>query len=312
MSKVTVVGAGAVGATAADVIAKRDFCNEVVLVDIKEGLAEGKALDIFQTSSILGFNTRVTGSTNDYTRTANSDVVIVTSGVPRKPGMTREELIGVNAGIVKSVIENIIKHSPKAIIVMISNPLDTMTYLALKATGLPKNQVFGMGGVLDSARFKGYLSLETGFSPKDLQANVIGGHGDTTMIPLPRFTTVNGLPITNFIKPDRMEQIVKDTMVGGATLTKFLGTSAWIAPGAAAAFVAESIIMDQKRIFPSCVFLNGEYGLKDICIGVPAKVGKNGIEEIITLDLNAEEKDALNKSADAVRSMNNVLNEMAV
>ena len=312
MSKITVVGAGAVGATCADVIAKKDFCNEVVLLDIKEGLAEGKALDIFQTSSICGFSTRVSGSTNDYSKTANSDVVVITSGVPRKPGMTREELISVNAGIVKSVVENIIKHSPKAIIVMIANPLDTMTYMAMQLTGLPRNQVIGMGGILDSARYKAYLALELSCSPKDLQANVIGGHGDTTMIPLPRFSTLSGLPITNFIKADRMNEIIQATMVGGATLTKFLGTSAWIAPGAAAALLAEAILMDQKKVFPCCVMLNGEYGLKDICIGVPVTIGRNGMESVIELDLNAEEKEKLQKSADAVRNMNDVLKTTAM
>lgn len=312
MSKVTVVGAGAVGATCADVIAKSDFCNEVVLLDIKEGLAEGKALDIYQTSSICGFNTRVTGSTNDYSKTAGSDVVVITSGVPRKPGMTREELISVNAGIVKSVVENTIKHSPNAIIVMISNPLDTMTYLGLQLSGLPRNRVIGMGGILDSARFAGYLSAELACSPKDLSTNVIGGHGDTTMIPLPRLSTLRGVPVTHFIKEDRVKQIVADTMVGGATLTKFLGTSAWIAPGAAAAQLAQAIIQDQKRVFPCCVSLEGEYGLKDICIGVPVRIGRNGMEEIVQLDLNEEEKALLQKSADAVRSMNEVLKTMPV
>lgn len=312
MSKVTVVGAGAVGATCADVIAKKDFCNEVVLVDIKEGLAEGKALDIYQTSSINGFDTRVKGSTNDYSVTAGSDVVVITSGVPRKPGMTREELISVNAGIVKTVVDNVIKHSPDAIIVMIANPLDTMTYLALKSSGLPRHRVIGMGGILDSARYKGYLSLELGCSPKDLQANVIGGHGDTTMIPLPRFSTLGGIPVTAFINADRMKQIVADTMVGGATLTKLLGTSAWIAPGAAAALLTEAIIMDQNKIFPCCVSLEGEYGLNDICIGVPVQVGRKGINKIVELDLNEEEKAALAKSAEAVRSMNGVLATMPV
>lgn len=312
MSKVTVVGAGAVGATCADVIAKKDFCNEVVLLDIKEGLAEGKALDIYQTSSICGFDTVVSGSTNDYSKTANSDVVVVTSGVPRKPGMTREELISVNAGIVKTVVENVIKHSPNAIIVMISNPLDTMTYLTLKMSGLPRHRVIGMGGILDSARFAGNLSKELGCSPKDLSTNVIGGHGDTTMIPLPRLSTLRGVSVNQFIAADRMTQIVNDTMVGGATLTKFLGTSAWIAPGAAAAQLAEAIIMDQHRVFPCCVSLEGEYGLNDICIGVPVRIGRKGMESIVSLDLNDGEKAALAKSADAVRSMNDVLKTMAI
>lgn len=312
MSKVTVVGAGAVGATCADVIAKKDFCNEVVLLDIKEGLAEGKALDIYQTSSICGFNTVVTGSSNDYSKTAGSDVVVVTSGVPRKPGMTREELISVNAGIVKSVVENVLKYSPNAVIVMISNPLDTMTYLALKMSGLPRHRVIGMGGILDSARFAGNLSAELGCSPKDLSTNVIGGHGDTTMIPLPRLSTLRGVSVNAFIKPERMAEIVKATMVGGATLTAFLGTSAWIAPGAAAAQLAEAIIMDQHRVFPCCVSLEGEYGLKDICIGVPVRIGAKGLESIVEIELNDEEKALLQKSADAVRSMNNVLSEMAI
>jgi malate dehydrogenase len=312
MSKITVVGAGAVGATCADVIAKKDFCNEVVLVDIKEGLAEGKALDIYQTSQICGFDTKVTGSTNDYSKTAGSDVVVVTSGVPRKPGMTREELISVNAGIVNSVVQNAIKYSPNAVFVMISNPLDTMTYLTLKQSGLPKNRVIGMGGILDSARFSANLSLELGCSPKDLQTNVIGGHGDTTMIPLPRLSTLRGVSVSKFIKEERMAELVQATMVGGATLTKFLGTSAWIAPGAAAAQLAEAIVMDQHRVFPCCVSLEGEYGLNDICIGVPIRVGKSGIEEIIQLDLTSDEQALLNKSADAVRSMNDVLKTMAL
>jgi malate dehydrogenase len=312
MTKVTVVGAGAVGATCAQKIAEADFCNEVVLLDIKEGLAEGKALDIYQTSQICGFSTRVTGSTNDYSKTANSDVVVVTSGVPRKPGMTREELISVNAGIVKSVVENVLKHSPNAVIVMISNPLDTMTYLTLKLTGLPRHRVIGMGGILDSARFAGYLAMELGCSPRDLQTNVIGGHGDTTMIPLPRYSTWRGVPVTQFIAEDRIKQIVADTMVGGATLTKFLGTSAWIAPGAAAAQLAEAIVTNTPRIFPCCVSLEGEYGLKDICIGVPIRVGSKGLVEILNISLNDEEKALLSKSADAVRSMNDVLKTMQV
>ncbi len=310
MAKVTVVGAGAVGATCADVVAKKGFCNEVVLLDIKEGLAEGKALDMFQTASILGFDSRLVGSTNDYSKTANSDVVVITSGLPRKPGMTREELISVNAGIVKSVTENILAHSPNAIIVMISNPLDTMTYLAHTAFNIPRNRIIGMGGLLDSARFKCYLALELNCSPKDLQANVIGGHGDTTMIPLTRYASLSGIPVSQLISPERLQQIVSDTMVGGATLTKLIGTSAWYAPGAAAATVAEAIIMDQKKIIPCCTSLNGEYGLNDICIGVPVVLGRNGMERIVEIDLNDEEKTLLNKSADAVRNMNDVLKTM--
>lgn len=312
MSKVTVVGAGAVGATCADVIAKKDFCNEVVLLDIIEGFAEGKALDIHQTSQICGFDTRVTGSTNDYSKTANSDVVVVTSGRPRKPGMTREELISVNAAIVNSVVENVLKYSPNAVIVIISNPMDTMTYLTLKSTGLPKNRVIGMGGILDSARFAGNLSNELGCSPKDLQTNVLGGHGDTTMIPLGRFSTLRGVPVTEFIKADRLQEIVAATMVGGASLTKLLGTSAWVAPGAAAASLAEAIVMDQHRVFPCSVMLDGEYGESDLCIGVPVQVGKNGVEKIIEFDLNAEEKALFAASAEKVKAMNAVLDSMNV
>ncbi len=312
MSKVTVVGAGAVGATCADVIAKKDFCNEVVLLDIIEGFAEGKALDIHQTSQICGFDTRVTGSTNDYSKTANSDVVVVTSGRPRKPGMTREELISVNADIVNSVVGNVLKHSPDAVIIIISNPMDTMTYLTLKSSGLPKNRVIGMGGILDCARFSGNLSKEMGCSPKDLQTNVIGGHGDTTMIPLGRFSTLRGVPVTEFIAPDRLQEIVAATMVGGASLTKLLGTSAWIAPGAAAASLAEAIVMDQHRVFPCSVMLDGEYGESDLCIGVPVQVGRNGVEKIIEFDLNADEKALFAASAEKVKAMNAVLDTMNV
>lgn len=307
MAKVTVVGAGAVGTTCADALARKGFLNEVVIVDIKEGLAEGKAMDINQTAPIYGFNTRVVGSTADYSKTAGSDVVVVTSGLPRKPGMTREELIGVNAGIVKSVVGSILEHSPKAFIVMISNPLDTMTYLAYTHFKLNRNRIIGMGGLLDSSRFKYFLSQELGCAPTDLHANVIGGHGDTTMIPLPRFSTLNGIPVSRFINEEKMKQIVADTMVGGATLTKLLGTSAWYAPGAAAAQVVESIILDQKKTFPCCVALNGEYGMKDICIGVPVTLGKKGMEKIHILRLANDEKEALEKSAAAVRSMNDVL-----
>lgn len=312
MSKITVVGAGAVGATCADVLARQQVCNEVVLLDVKEGVSEGKALDLFQCSSILGFDTILTGSTNDYAKTAGSDVVVVTSGVPRKPGMTREDLIGVNAGIVKTVVDNILAHSPNAIIIIVANPMDTMTYLALKATKLPRNRIIGMGGILDSARFKAYLALELKCNPKDLQATVIGGHGDTTMIPMSRFATWASVPVTNFIAPDKMKEIISATMVGGATLTKLLGTSAWYAPGAAAALLAESIVKDQKRVYPCSVYLTGEYGQHDICIGVPVRVGKNGLEEIIDLKLNEEEAAAFAKSATAVRDMNNVLTTMNV
>jgi malate dehydrogenase len=310
MTKVSVIGAGAVGATTADVIAYRELADEVVLLDVKEGFAEGKALDIYQTTSLLGMKTRVTGTTNDYSKTANSDVVVITSGIPRKPGMTREELIGTNANIVKTVTENVLKNSPNAIIVVVSNPMDTMTYLALKTAGIPKNRIIGMGGLLDSARFKGYLGLALNQPTADIQGTVIGGHGDTTMIPLTRLATLNGVPVSNTLSADKLKEISDATMVGGATLTKLLGTSAWYAPGAASAFLVESIVRDQKRIMPCCVSLDGEYGQKDICLGVPVVVGKNGWERIVDYKINVEEQDLFNKSADAVRTMNNVLTEI--
>jgi malate dehydrogenase len=305
--KVTVVGAGAVGATCADNIARKELCTELVLLDIKEGLAEGKAQDMMQTAALLGFDTRITGSTNDYSKTAGSDVVVITSGIPRKPGMTREELIGTNANIVKGVTENILKHSPDAIIIVISNPMDTMTYLALKSSGLPKNRIIGMGGILDSARFKYQISQQLGCNPADLNATVIGGHGDTTMIPLIRYATWNSNPVAALLDADKQKQIVADTMVGGATLTKLLGTSAWYAPGAAGAALVEAIVRDEKKLFPCCVYLEGEYGQSDICLGVPVVIGKNGWEKIVDYKLNAEEQESFNKSADAVRSMNDVL-----
>jgi len=305
--KVTVVGAGAVGATCADNIARAALCEELVLLDIKEGLAEGKAQDMMQTAALLGFDTRITGSTNDYSKTAGSDVVVITSGLPRKPGMTREELIGTNAGIVRGVAENILKNSPDAIIIVISNPMDTMAYLTLTATGLPKNRIIGMGGALDSARFRYQLSQHLGCSPADLNAIVIGGHGDTTMIPLIRFATWNSVPVTKFLSEEQQKKIVSDTMVGGATLTKLIGTSAWYAPGAAGAALVKSIVRDEKKLFSCCVSLNGEYGQKDICLGVPVVIGKNGWEKIIDFGLNEEEQATFNKSADAVRSMNDVL-----
>ena len=305
--KITVVGAGAVGATCADDIARKELASELVLLDIKEGFAEGKAQDMMQTAALLGFDTRITGSTNDYTKTANSDVVVITSGLPRKPGMTREELIGTNAGIVKGVCENILKHSPNAILIVISNPMDTMTYLALQSTGLPKNRIIGMGGALDSARFKYQLSNHLNCSPADLNAIVVGGHGDTTMIPLIKHATWNSIPVTKFLNEDQQQQVINDTMVGGATLTKLLGTSAWYAPGAAGAALVESIVRDEKKLFTCCVSLNGEYGQKDICLGVPVVIGKNGWEKIVDMDLSADEQAAFNKSADAVRSMNDVL-----
>jgi len=305
--KVTVVGAGAVGATCADNIARKELCQELVLLDIKEGLAEGKAQDMMQTAALLQFDTRITGSTNDYSKTAGSDVVVITSGIPRKPGMTREELIGTNAGIVKGVCENILKHSPDAILIVISNPMDTMTYLALTSTGLPKNRIIGMGGALDSSRFRYQLSQHLGCSPADLNAVVVGGHGDTTMIPLIRLATWNSVPVTKYLSKEQQEKIVADTMVGGATLTKLIGTSAWYAPGAAGAAMVEAIVRDEKKLFTCCVSLNGEYGQKDICLGVPVIIGKTGWEKIIDIGLNEEEQAAFNKSAEAVRAMNDVL-----
>ena len=305
--KITVVGAGAVGATCADNIARKELANELVLLDIKEGFAEGKAQDMMQTATLLGFDTRISGSTNDYSKTANSDVVVITSGLPRKPGMTREELIGTNAGIVKGVCENILKHSPNAIIIVISNPMDTMTYLAMQSTGLPKNRIIGMGGTLDSARFKYQLSTTLNCSPADLNALVVGGHGDTTMIPLIKHATWNSIPVTKFLTEEQQQTIINDTMVGGATLTKLLGTSAWYAPGAAGAALVESIVRDEKKLFTCCVSLNGEYGQNDICLGVPVVIGKNGWEKILEMDLSADEQAAFNKSADAVRNMNDVL-----
>ncbi|PMD96270.1 malate dehydrogenase [Siphonobacter sp. BAB-5405] len=305
--KITVVGAGAVGATCADNIVRRELAQEVVLLDIKEGLAEGKSLDIFQTATLLEFDSKIIGSTNDYTKTAGSDVVVITSGIPRKPGMTREELIGINAGIVKTVTTHILEHSPDAIVVVISNPMDTMTYLALQASGLPKHRIIGMGGILDSARFKTYLSLAMNVPPSDLQATVIGGHGDTTMIPLTRLATYSGTPVSEYLSAEALQKVAADTMVGGATLTNLIGTSAWYAPGASGALLVESIVRDQKRIFPCCVYLEGEYGQSDICLGVPVVIGKNGWEKIVDFNLNETEQAAFNKSAEAVRSMNSVL-----
>jgi malate dehydrogenase len=305
--KVTVVGAGAVGATCADNIARAELAHELVLLDIKEGLAEGKAQDMMQTAQLLGFDTKITGSTADYSKTAGSDVVVITSGIPRKPGMTREELIGTNAGIVKGVAENILKYSPDAIIIVISNPMDTMTYLALQSTGLPKNKIIGMGGTLDSSRFRYQISQHLGCSPADLNALVIGGHGDTTMIPLINHATWNSIPVSKLLSLEQQQQIVNDTMVGGATLTKLIGTSAWYAPGAAGAMLVESILRDEKKLQTCCVYLDGEYGQSDICLGVPVVIGRNGWEKIVALDLSDDEKAAFAKSADAVRSMNDVL-----
>ncbi len=310
--KVTVVGAGAVGATCADNIARRELAEEVVLLDIKEGVSEGKSLDMLQASTLLDCDVKLTGSTNDYEKTADSDVVVITSGLPRKPGMTREDLIGINAGIVKGVTENILKHSPNAIFVIISNPMDTMTYLALKSSGIPKNRIIGLGGALDSARFKTYLALAMNCSPNDIQATVIGGHGDTTMIPLTRLATKGGVPVSQFLDEETLKKVAADTMVGGATLTGLIGTSAWYAPGAAGAYMVEAIVRDQKRVIPSCVLLEGEYGQSDICMGVPVVLGRNGWEEIIDYKLTDEEQAAFNKSADAVRNMNGVLSTLDV
>jgi malate dehydrogenase len=305
--KVTVVGAGAVGATCADNIARKELCEELVLLDIKEGITEGKAMDFMQSATLLGSDTKIIGSTNDYSKTAGSNVVVITSGIPRKPGMTREELIGINAGIVKDVTKNILQNSPDAIIIVISNPMDTMTYLALKSSGLPKNRIIGMGGILDSARFKYYLSTAMKCSAQDLQAVVIGGHGDTTMIPLTRLATYNSIRVSNLLDEATLKKVAADTMVGGATLTKLLGTSAWYAPGAAGATLVEAIVRDEKKLIPCSVYLEGEYGQKDICIGVPVVIGKNGWEKIIDFKLNDEEQAAFNKSADAVRNMNGAL-----
>lgn len=305
--KITVVGAGAVGATCADNIARKELCSELVLLDIKEGVAEGKAIDMMQTATLLGFDTKIVGTTNDYSKTAGSDVAVITSGIPRKPGMTREELIGINAGIVKTVTQNLLQHSPNVIIVVISNPMDTMTYLALKSSGMQKNRIIGMGGILDSSRFKYYLSTAMNCAATDLQGVVVGGHGDTTMIPLSRLATYQGTPVSNFLDAEALKKVVADTMVGGATLTGLLGTSAWYAPGAAGAALVEAIVRDEKKLFPCCVYLEGEYGQTDICIGVPVIIGKTGWEKIIDYKLDDAEQAAFNKSAEAVRSMNAVL-----
>lgn len=302
--KVTVIGAGNVGASCADVISYRGIASEVVLLDIKEGFAEGKAMDIMQCSSNTGFNTVVTGVTNDYSKTANSDVVVITSGIPRKPGMTREELIGINAGIVKSVAENVLKHSPNTILVVVSNPMDTMTYLALKTLGMDKRKIIGMGGALDSSRFRYFLAKALDRPINDISAMVIGGHGDTTMIPLTRLASYNGIPVSHFLTESQLSEVASATMVGGATLTKLLGTSAWYAPGASVAYLVDSILNNHHKMIACSVMLDGEYGQEDICIGVPCIIGKNGVEEIIQLELNQEEKQKFAQSADAVRNMN--------
>jgi malate dehydrogenase len=305
--KITVVGAGAVGATCVDNIARKELAEELIMLDIREGFAEGKAIDMMQTSALLGFDTKIKGVTNDYAATADSSVVVITSGLPRKPGMTREELIGTNAGIVKSVTENILKYSPDTIIIVVSNPMDTMNYLTLKSSGLPKNKIIGMGGALDSARFKYYLSQELGCSPADLNAVVIGGHGDTTMIPLIKHATWNSIPVSQLLSDEQQAKVVAATMVGGATLTKLIGTSAWYAPGAGTAFMVESIVRDQKKLISCGVALDGEYGQSDISLVVPVILGKGGWEQILDFKLSDAEQAEFNKSADAVRAMNQVL-----
>jgi malate dehydrogenase len=310
--KVTVVGAGAVGATCADNIARKQLCDELVILDIKQGVAEGKAMDLMQTAQLEGFDTKIVGSTDDYSKTAGSSVAVITSGIPRKPGMTREELIGINAGIVKTVTQNILKYSPDAIIIVISNPMDTMTYLALKSSGLPKHRIIGMGGILDSARFRYFLSQAMHCSPNDLQATVVGGHGDTTMIPLTRLATYCGTPVANYMDAETLKKVAADTMVGGATLTGLLGTSAWYAPGAAGAALVEAIVRDEKKMMPCCVSLEGEYGMNDICLGVPVIIGRNGWEKIVDYKLNEEEMAAMQKSAEAVRNMNSVLQTLGM
>lgn len=307
MSKVTVVGAGNVGATCANVLVTNNVADEVVLIDIKQGLAEGKTMDIMQTANLLTINTHMVGVTNDYEKTAGSDVVVITSGIPRKPGMTREELIGVNAGIVKSVTDNVLKYSPNAVILCVSNPMDTMTYLIHKTSGLPKNRIIGMGGALDSARFKYFLSLALNANPNEIEGIVIGGHGDTTMIPLTRYAAYRGIPVSTLLPAEQLEKVAADTMVGGATLTKLLGTSAWYAPGAAAAQVAAAVIHNQKRLISCSALLDGEYGEKDLCIGVPCILGKNGIEKIVEFDLNDAERELFRKSAEAVHKTNAAL-----
>lgn len=309
--KVTVVGAGNVGATCANVLAHREIANEVVLLDIKEGFAEGKALDIFETAPINMYDTRLTGSTNDYSKTKNSEVVVITSGLPRKPGMSRDDLIATNAGIVKSVTEQVVRYSPEAKIIIVSNPLDVMTYAAYLTAKVDSKRVFGMAGVLDTARYRAFLAMELNVSPKDIQAMLMGGHGDT-MVPLPRYTTVSGIPVTELIESDKLDAIIERTKKGGGEIVNLLGTSAWYAPGAAAAQMVEAVVRDQKRIFPCCVWLDGQYGLKDIYIGAPAKLGKEGVEEIIELQLNDEEKGLLYDSANSVREVMEVLDNMNV
>lgn len=309
--KVTVVGAGNVGATCAQIVAEKNIVQEVVLLDIKEGISEGKSLDLWQTAPINYYDTRLVGSTNDYSKTANSDVVVITSGIPRKPGMSRDDLISINAGIVKNVTENIIKHSPKAIIIIVSNPLDVMTYAAYKTAKLPKNQVMGMAGILDTARYRAFLAEALDVSPRDIQALLMGGHGDT-MVPLPRYTTVAGIPVTELIDEEKLNAIVERTKSGGGELVNLMGTSAWYAPGSAAAQMVEAIVMNQKRVFPCCVKLDGEYGLNDMFVGAPVVLGKNGIERIIEVALNDDEKQLLHASANSVKGIMDVLDGMNI
>jgi malate dehydrogenase len=305
--KVTIVGAGAVGASCAEYIAIKDFASEVVLLDIKEGFAEGKAMDLMQTASLNGFDTKITGVTNDYSKTAGSDICVITSGIPRKPGMTREELIGINAGIVKMVSSSLIEHSPNTILIVVSNPMDTMTYLVHKTTDLPKNRIIGMGGALDSARFKYRLAEALGAPISDVDGMVIGGHSDKGMVPLTAHATRNSVKVSEFLSDDRLNQVKEDTKVGGATLTKLLGTSAWYAPGAAVSGLVQAIACDQKKLFPCSVLLEGEYGLNDLCIGVPVILGRNGIEEIVTIELSAAEEAHLKESAEGVKKTNGLL-----
>ncbi len=306
--KITVVGAGAVGASCAEYIAIKNFASEVVLLDIKEGYAEGKAMDLMQCASLNGFDTKITGSTNDYSKTAGSHICVITSGIPRKPGMTREELIGINAGIVKTVSENLVKHSPETVLIVVSNPMDTMTYLAHQVTGLPKHKIIGMGGALDSARFKYRLAEALEAPISDVDGMVIGGHSDVGMVPLISHATRNSIKVSEFISQERLEQVKEDTKVGGATLTKLLGTSAWYAPGAAVSGLVQAIACDQKKIYPCSTLLNGEYGLSDLCIGVPVVLGANGIEKIVEIELSTAEKEHLQQSAEGVKKTNGLLN----
>jgi malate dehydrogenase len=308
--KVTVVGAGAVGASCAEYIAIKNFASEVVLVDIKNNFAEGKAMDLMQTASLNGFDTKITGSTNDYSKTANSNIAVITSGIPRKPGMSREELIGINAGIVKSVAEQLIKYSPDVILIIVSNPMDTMTYLTHKVTGLPKNRIIGMGGALDSARFKYRLSEAMGCPASDVDGMVIGGHSDTGMVPLKRLATRNSVRISEFLSDDRLQRVLEETKVGGATLTSMLGTSAWYAPGAAVSSIVQAIACDQRKMFPCSVLLEGEFGLRNLCLGAPVVLGKNGIECIVEINLDDSEINQLKKSADSVKATNSLLNDL--